>query len=154
MVIFLSLISCYQQSFQNYLVFLGIILYNTALFYILVVFVIKSHQRDDHGTQVLSGEIKMYAVIKSGGKQHRVSVGETLKVELLKAEKGETLKIEEVLMVVDGAEIKIGSPVVTGASVEAEVVEHGRGKKKYASLSIVAVSTITKSKAIVNGLPS
>ncbi|EGE14646.1 50S ribosomal protein L21 [Moraxella catarrhalis 12P80B1] len=48
----------------------------------------------------------MYAVIKSGGKQHRVSVGETLKVELLKAEKGETLKIEEVLMVVDGAEIK------------------------------------------------
>ena len=95
----------------------------------------------------------MYAVIKSGGKQHRVSVGETLKVELLKAEKGETLKIEEVLMVVDGAEIKIGSPVVAGASVEAEVVEHGRGKK-YASLSIVAVSTITKSKAIVNGLPS
>ena len=49
--------------------------------------------------------------------------------------------------------LKIGSPVVTGASVEAEVVEHGRGKK-YASLSIVAVSTITKSKAIVNGLPS
>lgn len=121
--------SCCQQSFQNYLVFLGIVLYNTALFYILVVFVIKSHQRDDHGTQVLSGEIKMYAVIKSGGKQHRVSVGETLKVELLKAEKGETLKIEEVLMVVDGAEIKIGSPLVAGASVEAEVVEHGRGKK-------------------------
>ena len=57
------------------------------LFYILVVFVIKSHQRDDHGTQVLSGEIKMYAVIKSGGKQHRVSVGETLKVELLKLKK-------------------------------------------------------------------
>ena len=52
----------------------------------------------------------MYAVIKSGGKQHRVSVGETLKVELLKAEVGATLNIEEVLMV-------------------AEVVSHGRGKK-------------------------
>ncbi|MFB6349046.1 50S ribosomal protein L21 [Moraxella marmotae] len=71
----------------------------------------------------------MYAVIKSGGKQHRVSVGETLKVELLKAEKGETLKIEEVLMVVNGTDIKIGEPLVAGASVEAEVVEHGRGKK-------------------------
>ncbi|SJM73098.1 MULTISPECIES: 50S ribosomal protein L21 [Psychrobacter] len=71
----------------------------------------------------------MYAVIKSGGKQHRVSVDELLKVELLKAEKGETIKIEDVLMVVDGDDYKIGQPVVEGASVEAEVVEHGRGKK-------------------------
>lgn len=71
----------------------------------------------------------MYAVIKSGGKQHRVSVGETLKVELLKAEVGATLNIEEVLMVVNGADVKIGQPVVTGASVVAEVVSHGRGKK-------------------------
>ncbi|PNK61651.1 50S ribosomal protein L21 [Psychrobacter sp. FDAARGOS_221] len=72
----------------------------------------------------------MYAVIKSGGKQHRVSVDELLKVELLKgAEQGETIKIEDVLMVVDGDDYKIGQPVVEGASVEAEVVEHGRGKK-------------------------
>ncbi|STZ55415.1 50S ribosomal protein L21 [Moraxella lacunata] len=71
----------------------------------------------------------MYAVIKSGGKQHRVSVGETLKVELLKAEVGATLNIEEVLMVVNGADVKIGQPVVVGASVVAEVVSHGRGKK-------------------------
>lgn len=71
----------------------------------------------------------MYAVIKSGGKQHRVSVGETLKVELLKAEVGATLNIEEVLMVVNGSDVKIGQPVVTGASVVAEVVSHGRGKK-------------------------
>ncbi|AWY20159.1 50S ribosomal protein L21 [Moraxella bovis] len=71
----------------------------------------------------------MYAVIKSGGKQHRVSVGETLKVELLKAEVGATLNIEEVLMVVNGADVKIGQPVVAGASVVAEVVSHGRGKK-------------------------
>lgn len=71
----------------------------------------------------------MYAVIKSGGKQHRVSTNELLKVELLKAEKGETITIDDVLMVVDGETIKIGQPVVEGASVEAEVVEHGRGKK-------------------------
>lgn len=71
----------------------------------------------------------MYAVIKSGGKQHRVSVGETLKVELLKADVGSSLKIDDVLMVANGAEIKIGQPVVAGASVEADVVSHGRGKK-------------------------
>lgn len=71
----------------------------------------------------------MYAVIKSGGKQHRVSVDESLKVELIKAEKGETIKIEDVLMIVNGDDIKIGQPLVEGASVEAEVVEHGRGDK-------------------------
>ncbi|MDO4251257.1 MAG: 50S ribosomal protein L21 [Moraxella sp.] len=71
----------------------------------------------------------MYAVIKSGGKQHRVSVGERLKVELIKAEKGETLKLEDVLLVAKDGTVTIGQPVVAGASVEAEVVEHGRGKK-------------------------
>ncbi len=71
----------------------------------------------------------MYAVIKSGGKQHRVSVGERLKVELIKAEKGETLKLEDVLLVAKDGAVTIGQPVVAGASVEAEVVEHGRGKK-------------------------
>jgi len=71
----------------------------------------------------------MYAVIKSGGKQHRVSTDELLKVELLKVEKGETIKIEDVLMVVDGDNVKIGQPIVDGASVEAEVVDHGRGEK-------------------------
>ncbi|WP_230655956.1 50S ribosomal protein L21 [Psychrobacter sp. I-STPA10] len=71
----------------------------------------------------------MYAVIKSGGKQHRVTNDETLKVELLKAEKGETIKIEDVLMVVDGSDVKIGQPIVEGASVEAEVIAHGRGEK-------------------------
>ena len=71
----------------------------------------------------------MYAVIKSGGKQHRVTVGETLKVELLKAEVGSSLNIEDVLMIVNGADIKIGQPVVAGASVVVEVVSHGRGKK-------------------------
>lgn len=71
----------------------------------------------------------MYAVIKSGGKQHRVAVDELLKVELLKAEKGATLTLDDVLMVVNGDDIKIGQPVVEGANVEVEVVDHGRGDK-------------------------
>ena len=71
----------------------------------------------------------MYAVIKSGGKQHRVTTDEVLNVELLKSEVGETITFDDVLMVVDGDSVKIGQPVVEGATVEAEVVEHGRGKK-------------------------
>lgn len=71
----------------------------------------------------------MYAVIKSGGKQHRVVQGETLKVELLKAEVGQTITIEDVLMVVNGDNIQIGTPVVAGAKVTAEVVTHGRHDK-------------------------
>lgn len=71
----------------------------------------------------------MYAVIKSGGKQHRVVQGESLKVELLKAEVGQSITIEDVLMVVDGDNIKIGTPVVAGAKVTAEVVTHGRHEK-------------------------
>lgn len=71
----------------------------------------------------------MYAVIKSGGKQHRVTEGELLKVELIKAEKGETLTISDVLMIADGNKITLGEPLVGGATVQAEVIEHGRGKK-------------------------
>lgn len=71
----------------------------------------------------------MYAVIKSGGKQHRVIPGETLKVELLTADVGQVLNIADVLMVVNGDDIKIGTPVVEGATVTAEVVSHGRHDK-------------------------
>ena len=71
----------------------------------------------------------MYAVIKSGGKQHRVVEGETLKVELLDAEPGQTVTLEDVLMVVNGSDIRIGTPVVTGAKVLAEVLSHGRHDK-------------------------
>jgi large subunit ribosomal protein L21 len=71
----------------------------------------------------------MYAVIKSGGKQHRVIQGETLKVELLNAEVGQSINIADVLMVVNGTDIKIGTPVVAGAAVTAEVVSHGRHDK-------------------------
>ena len=71
----------------------------------------------------------MYAVIQSGGKQHRVVEGEILKVELLKAETGETLTFSDVLMVVNGESIQIGAPVVAGATVTAEVLGHGRHDK-------------------------
>ncbi|MEL0027342.1 MAG: 50S ribosomal protein L21 [Perlucidibaca sp.] len=71
----------------------------------------------------------MYAVIKSGGKQHRVVEGERLKVELLAVEPGQSITIEDVLMVVNGDNIQIGTPVVAGAKVTAEVVEHGRHDK-------------------------
>ncbi|ONG41725.1 MULTISPECIES: 50S ribosomal protein L21 [Alkanindiges] len=71
----------------------------------------------------------MYAVIQSGGKQHRVVIGETLKVELLKAETGSTLTFDDVLMVVNGDSIQIGAPVVAGATVTAEVLGHGRHDK-------------------------
>ena len=71
----------------------------------------------------------MYAVIVSGGKQHRVSEGEVLKVEKLQAEAGSSVDFDKVLLVANDDDVKIGAPVVEGAKVTAEVVSHGRGKK-------------------------
>ena len=70
----------------------------------------------------------MYAVIESGGKQHRVTEGETLKLEKLEVATGETVEFDRVLLV-GGDDVKIGTPVVEGAKVTAEVVDHGRHKK-------------------------
>ncbi|OMH28412.1 50S ribosomal protein L21 [Motiliproteus sp. MSK22-1] len=71
----------------------------------------------------------MYAVIVSGGKQHRVVEGEVLKVEKLQAEAGSSVDFDKVLLVANDEDVKIGAPVVDGAKVTAEVVSHGRGKK-------------------------
>jgi large subunit ribosomal protein L21 len=71
----------------------------------------------------------MYAVIKTGGKQYKVAAGEKLKIESLGVEVGEQVTLDKVLMVVDGANVSIGSPTVAGAKVEATVLSHGRGKK-------------------------
>jgi large subunit ribosomal protein L21 len=71
----------------------------------------------------------MYAVIKTGGKQYRVKQGDTIKVEKLEAEQGADIKITDVLLVASGEDIKIGSPLVAGASVSATVKSHGRGPK-------------------------
>jgi len=71
----------------------------------------------------------MYAVIVSGGKQHRVQEGETLKLEKLEIETGGTVEFDRVLLVADGDDVKVGAPVVDGAKVTAEVVDHGRHDK-------------------------
>lgn len=71
----------------------------------------------------------MYAVIAAGGKQHRVEEGEVLRLEKIEAATGETIAFDEVLLVADGENVKIGTPKVEGASVSAEVVTHGRADK-------------------------
>ncbi|MDH2926621.1 50S ribosomal protein L21 [Lonepinella koalarum] len=71
----------------------------------------------------------MYAVFQSGGKQHRVSEGQVVRLEKLELEVGSNIEFDSVLMVVNGEDIKIGAPVITGAKVVAEVVAQGRGDK-------------------------
>ena len=71
----------------------------------------------------------MYAVIKTGGKQYRVSPGDKLRVESLDVDEGEAFDLDQVLMVGEGADVTIGSPLVSGAVVSAKVLSHGRGKK-------------------------
>ena len=71
----------------------------------------------------------MYAVIQTGGKQYRVANGDVITVEKLEGEAGSTLAIAPVLMLDDGKETQVGTPIVEGAAVTAEVVEQTRGKK-------------------------
>jgi large subunit ribosomal protein L21 len=73
----------------------------------------------------------MFAVIRSGGKQYRVAPDEVITVERLNGEVGETLKLEEVLLL-GGDMPKAGAPLVAGATVHAEILEHGRGEKVVA----------------------
>jgi len=71
----------------------------------------------------------MYAVFVSGGKQHRVAQGDVVKLELLDAEPGSAIEFDQVLLVANGDDVKIGAPVVDGGKVTGEVVTHGRGEK-------------------------
>ena len=71
----------------------------------------------------------MYAVIKTGGKQYRVSQGDKLRVEKLAGNVGDTVTLSEVLLVGQGDGVKIGAPVVAGAKVEAKIVAQDRSKK-------------------------
>jgi len=71
----------------------------------------------------------MYAVIKTGGKQYRVAAGEKLKIEQLPAEVGAEIVLDQVLLVADGDNLKMGRPLVTGASVQAKVLAQGRHDK-------------------------
>ena len=71
----------------------------------------------------------MYALIKTGGKQFKVAAGEKIKVEQIPADVGSEITIDQVFMVGEGESVKIGTPVVSGASVTATVVSHGRHDK-------------------------
>lgn len=71
----------------------------------------------------------MYAIIKTGGKQYKVSEGDTIKVEKLNCDAGEAITFEEVLMVSKDGDVTVGSPTIENATVSATVVEEGKGKK-------------------------
>lgn len=71
----------------------------------------------------------MYAVFATGGKQYRASEGDVLRVEKLEAEEGASVDFDRVLMVADGDDVKVGTPVLEGGRVTAEVQSHGRGEK-------------------------
>lgn len=71
----------------------------------------------------------MYAVIKTGGKQYRVAEGDTLRVEKLGVEEGGDVEFDQVLMVANGDDVKVGAPLIDGGKVTATVVANGRDKK-------------------------
>ena len=71
----------------------------------------------------------MYAIIETGGKQYKVAVGDKLRVEKLDGESGGDITLSRVLLVGNGAEIKVGKPLLEGASVSATIEQQGRGKK-------------------------
>jgi len=71
----------------------------------------------------------MHAVIVSGGKQYRVTEGQSLKVEKLIADAGNSIEFDKVLMLSDGETAQIGVPYLAGCTVQAEVISHGRAKK-------------------------
>ena len=71
----------------------------------------------------------MYAVIKTGGKQYRVAAGEKLKIEQIPAEVGAEITLDQILMLGEGETVKIGAPLVSGATVKATVLSQGRHDK-------------------------
>ena len=71
----------------------------------------------------------MYAVIKTGGKQYRVTKGETLKIETVAGEVGSAITLDKVLMVGNGDKVSVGKPMLTGATVTATIVANGRHDK-------------------------
>ncbi len=71
----------------------------------------------------------MYAIIETGGKQYKVQQGDLINVELLKAEEGDVIELDKVLMVSNGEGIKVGSPYLADAKVQAKVQKHGKARK-------------------------
>lgn len=71
----------------------------------------------------------MYAIVKTGGKQYKAEKNDVLIVEKIDGEPGTKVELDEVVMVVDGADVKVGSPFVKGARVRTEIVRQGKAKK-------------------------
>lgn len=71
----------------------------------------------------------MYAVFKTGGKQYRASQGDRLRVERIEAEVGDEIEFDQILLVGEGADVKLGSPLIAGGKVAARVIDQGRTKK-------------------------
>jgi len=71
----------------------------------------------------------MYAVFRSGGKQYRAAKGDVLRLEKIEADEGATVKFEEVLLVGEGSDVKVGSPLLSGGSVSGKVVRQGKSRK-------------------------
>ena len=71
----------------------------------------------------------MYAVFRSGGKQYRAAEGDVLRLEKIEADEGATVKFDEVLLVGEGSDVKVGSPLVAGTAVSAKVLRQGKSRK-------------------------
>ena len=71
----------------------------------------------------------MYAVFRSGGKQYRAAKGDVLRLEKIEADEGATVKFDEVLLVGEGSDVKVGSPVLSGSTVSGKVIRQGKSKK-------------------------
>ena len=71
----------------------------------------------------------MYAVFRTGGKQYRAAKGDVLRLEKIEAEEGATVKFDDVLLIGEGADIKVGNPVLSGSSVSGKVLRQGKSKK-------------------------
>ncbi|WP_136806334.1 50S ribosomal protein L21 [Desulfosediminicola flagellatus] len=71
----------------------------------------------------------MYAIVRTGGKQYQVACGDTLRVEKLAGDIGDSVDLNDVLMVVEGEEVKVGQPLLENAKVVAKIAEQGKSKK-------------------------
>ena len=91
----------------------------------------------------------MYAIIKTGGKQYLVREGDVIRVEKLNAEEGSVVTFDEVLAINNDESLKVGTPTVEGAKVEAKVIKHGKGKKIIV-FKYKPKRTTGKNKDIVN----
>lgn len=115
---------CFFFSRTDYILVIRYILRRIRA--LLWIFIVRS------GLQKWSArkaEFYMYAVFQSGGKQHRVSEGQTIRLEKLDIATGETIEFDQVLMIANGEEINIGAPLVDGGKIKAEIIAHGRGEK-------------------------